>query len=80
MNETELIEALRKEAPKLGMSEEQFFAVAKDVLEQIQRVDLAEMTNDFLDQRERIAAKHSEMAGKIARRARKTDGTLEFPL
>jgi len=80
MNETDLIEALRRDAARMGMNEDQFFSMARDVLERIQRVDLSEMANDFLDQRNRIAAKHSELAGKIARGARKTDGALEFPL
>lgn len=80
MNEFELAEALRRDAARMGMSEEEFFSMAKDVLERIQRADLSEMVSDFLDQKNRIAAKHSELAGKITRKARKTDGALEFPL
>ena len=80
MNEFELADALRKDAARMGMSEEEFFSMAKDVLERIQRVDLSEMASDFLGQKNRIAAKHSALAGKITRKARKTDGALKFPL
>lgn len=80
MDTTELIEALRKEAPKFGMTEEEFFAKTRDTLRKMQDIDISSIMRAFVEQQERMSKQRTDLTDTIAQGTRKTHGALKFPL
>ncbi|MHC1792104.1 hypothetical protein [Solidesulfovibrio sp.] len=80
MTEKKLIEMLRREAVKLGMSETELFMKVREVLADAQKVDIFGLNKRLLEQRENMEIQRKRVDDQANRGSRKTNGTLEFPV